>query len=198
MDKVVILVNNAGFGMTGVFLNQSLEKITSMCQVNGIACIQLGHLFGRYFVQRGKGRICQIASIAAYTPGPLSAAYHGTKAMVRQWALGFQHELLGTGVGVTVVCPAAVNTNFSTTSRCNLSHIFTTFKFLSYSPKEIAKYAVDATLSGKREVFVGPLAASAHYILSLYGEAYNIIACRFCWASPVKQYRSAFEKYEYK
>lgn len=69
IDKVIILVNNAGFGLTGEFLNQNIEKIKSMVTVNSIVCMELGHKFGRYFVQRGVGRICQIASVAAFIPG---------------------------------------------------------------------------------------------------------------------------------
>ena len=69
--EIVILVNNAGFGLTGEFLNQNVEKIKSMITVNSIVCMELSHKFGRYFVQRGIGRICQIASVAAFIPGTL-------------------------------------------------------------------------------------------------------------------------------
>eukprot|EP01084_Bolivina_argentea_P196706 337191_1 len=87
IKNVVILVNNAGFGLSGEFLNQDVKKLKTMITVNSIICVELGHKFGRYFVMRQKGRICQMASVAAYVPGAHHAVYHATKAFIRNWAI---------------------------------------------------------------------------------------------------------------
>ena len=108
------------------------------------------------YFELGKGRICQIASIAAYTPGPLAAVYHGTKSFARDWAIALNRELYGTGVGVTIVSPGAIDTNFISTSSSNNSIIFTWLKrVLVYSPQKVAKDAMVATLAGKEEIITG-------------------------------------------
>lgn len=195
IDKVVILVNNAGFGLTGEFLNQNIEKIKSMVSVNCIVCMELGHKFGRYFVQRGVGRICQIASVAAFIPGSHAAAYHASKAFSRNWAIALQHELIGTGVGVTCCCPGPVNTKFVKASNSEKSNVFGAFKWFTYESIDVANAAVNATLNGKREVVYGPLWLFLMNLLSFYGETYNIISAKFFWQDPDSKYRSPFDVY---
>lgn len=198
LTEVVILVNCAGFGMTGDFLNQNMNKIKTMINVNAISCIQLGQLFGRYFVKRGYGRICQIASVAAFIPGSHSAIYHATKSFIRNWAIAFQHELIGTGVGVTVVCPGPVKTKFVASSNSQKSLIFGALSWFAYESIDVATCAVNATLSGKRQVIYGPLWDFVQNLLSVYGEAYNVIAVKWLWQDPKAKYRSTVNKYVHK
>lgn len=210
---IVILVNNAGFGMTGDFLNHNVDKLKRMVAVNSIVCMELAHKFGRYFVQRGVGRICQIASVAAFVPGLFcfveiyffclivwclgshSAAYHATKAFSRNMAMALQHELIGTGVGVTCVCPGPVNTKFVKASNAEKSNVFGALNWFAYEPLDVAKAAVNATLNGKREVVHGPLWLFLMNLLSFYGETYNIISAKFFWQDPNSKYRSPYKAY---
>lgn len=196
--NIVILVNCAGFGMTGDFLNQNINKIKAMINVNAICCVELGQLFGKYFVKRGYGRILQIASVASFVPGSHCAVYHATKSFIRNWAMAFQHELIGTGVGLTIMCPGPVNTKFKQNSNSDKSLIFGALKWFTYQSIDVAQSAVNATLNGKRQIVYGPLWSFIQNLLSVYGEAYNIIAVKFMWQDPKSKYRSPFKKYVYK
>src|SRR5215211_4864490 len=77
-----ILVNNAGFGLGGEFLETDLQREVEMIQVNVIAVTQLTKLFAAGMVRRRGGRIMNVASTAAFQPGPLHAVYYATKAYV--------------------------------------------------------------------------------------------------------------------
>ena len=182
ISDVVILVNCAGFGLTGDFLNQKVQTMRAMINVNAICCVELVHRFGRYFVQKGRGRICQIASVAAYVPGAHVAVYHATKAFIRNWAIALQHELIGTGVRVTVFCPGPVRTKFVETADAEKSLIFGPLRWFTYSSMDTAKGAVAAIMSGKREVVYGPLwHAIQNGFLSFYGEIFMMIATKLMW-----------------
>ena len=193
ISDVVILVNCAGFGLTGDFLNQNLKTMRAMINVNAICCMELAHYFGRYFVQRGRGRICQIASVAAYVPGAHVSVYHATKAFIRNWAVALQHELLGTGVGVTVVCPGPVRTNFVSTANSQGSSLFGPLRWFTYSSMGTARAAVKATMRGRREVVYGPLwNAMQNGFLSFYGEFLMMIAVKFIMQNPQRKCRAAY------
>eukprot|EP01084_Bolivina_argentea_P196707 337193_1 len=194
---IVILVNNAGFGLSGEFLNQNMSKLKTMISVNDIICIELAQLFGRYFVLRGKGRICQFASVASYIPGPHHAVYHATKAFIRNWAIAFGYELMATGVGVTIVNPGPVRTLFAKQSNMKESLIFGKMeKHFTYSSISVAKAAVNATLSGKREIVHGPLFHFMQNVFNLYGETYNIMTGKYMQQDRAAKSRSVFEKYK--
>ena len=191
ISDIIILVNCAGFGLTGDFLNQNVKSMRSMVNVNAICCMELAHHFGRYFVQRGKGRICQIASVAAYVPGAHVAVYHATKAFIRNWAVALQHELMGTGVGVTVVCPGPVRTKFVQQADAERSLIFGPLRWFTYSSMDTARAAVEATMSGKREVIHGVLwNAIQNGFLSFYGEIFMMIAVKLMWQDQHGECRS--------
>lgn len=195
---VVILVNCAGFGMTGEFLNHNVDRVRTMVNVNAMCCIELAHKFGRYFVQKGRGRICQIASVAAFVPGAHAAVYHGTKAFIRNWAIALQHELIGTGVGVTVIDPGPVRTHFVEKSNSEKSLVFGAFRWFTYESVFVANAAVNATLNGDAEVVYGPLWRALQCgFLSFYGEMFNVISCKHLWQDPESKYRSPFEVYKH-
>jgi hypothetical protein len=110
---VDFLVNNAGFGSTGDFLSQDLAREAEMVQVNCSALLQLTHLFARGMKARGTGRILNIASTAAFQPGPFMATYFATKAFVVSFSEALAHELQRSGVTVTCYCPGATATEFA-------------------------------------------------------------------------------------
>ena len=109
---VDILVNNAGFGGYGFFFETGLKPELEMLQVNAAALTHLTKLFLKGMVERKRGKILNVASTAAFQPGPLMAVYFATKAYVLSFSEALANELKGTGVGVTVLCPGATQSEF--------------------------------------------------------------------------------------
>ncbi|WP_164008387.1 SDR family NAD(P)-dependent oxidoreductase [Pyxidicoccus trucidator] len=110
---VDFLVNNAGFGSNGPFLDQDVAREAEMVEVNCTALLKLSHLFARPMRERGGGRILNVASTAAFQPGPYMATYFATKAFVVSLSEALAHELQGSGVTVTCYCPGATHTEFA-------------------------------------------------------------------------------------
>ncbi|MDP2653312.1 MAG: SDR family oxidoreductase [Candidatus Omnitrophota bacterium] len=112
-DIVVdVLVNNAGFGGFGEFARSDLQKMTEMVQVNVAVLMQLTRLFLDDMIARKEGRILNVASMAAFVPGPLMSVYYASKAFVLSFSEAVASELKGTGVFITVLCPGPVQSEF--------------------------------------------------------------------------------------
>ncbi len=109
---VTALVNNAGFGVFGLFSENDLTRQTEMVQVNVTALMQLTHLFLKPMLLRGSGRILNVASTAAFQPGPTVNVYYATKAFVYSFSYALADELDGSGVTVTTLCPGGTRTEF--------------------------------------------------------------------------------------
>ena len=109
---VEMLVNNAGFPVFGLFAQTQLETELEMLHVNVIALTALTKLFLRGMVERQAGRILNLASTAAFEPGPLMAVYYASKAYVLSFSEALANELRGTGVTVTALCPGPTRTGF--------------------------------------------------------------------------------------
>ncbi|RKH14132.1 SDR family oxidoreductase [Corallococcus sp. CA047B] len=121
---VEFLVNNAGFGSSGPFLEQALAREAEMVEVNCSALLKLTHLFARPMKERGHGRILNIASTAGFQPGPYMATYYATKAFVMSFSEALAFELQGTGVTVTCHCPGATATEFASRAGNTESRLF--------------------------------------------------------------------------
>ena len=109
---IEILVNNAGFGGHGHFAGTPLRAELDMIQVNVSALVHLSKLFLPGMIERGHGRILNVASTAAFQPGPLMAVYYATKAFVLSFSEAIANELAGTGVTVTALCPGPTRSEF--------------------------------------------------------------------------------------
>jgi uncharacterized protein len=109
---VDMLVNNAGFPVFGLFVETDLRMELEMLQVNVIALTALTKLFLRGMVERRSGRILNLASTAAFEPGPLMAVYYASKAYVLSFSEALANELRGTGVTITTLCPGPTRTGF--------------------------------------------------------------------------------------
>lgn len=121
---VDFLVNNAGFGSNGAFLELDLDREVEMVEVNVQALLKLSWLFGRGMRARGSGRILNIASTAGLQPGPYMATYYATKAFVVSFSEALAHELKGSGVTVTAHCPGATATGFAGTAGNDKTALF--------------------------------------------------------------------------
>jgi short-subunit dehydrogenase len=110
--RVDVLVNNAGFGDSGAFLESDLKKQEAMVKVNVLALMKLTHLFGHDMKNRNSGGILNVASIAAFVPGPYMSVYYATKAFVLSFSQALAEEMRDSDVKVTCLCPGPVDTDF--------------------------------------------------------------------------------------
>lgn len=106
------LVNNAGFGLGGFFAESDLQTELDMMQVNMVALVHLTRLYLPGMQQRGTGGVLNVASTAAFQPGPLMALYYATKAFVLSFTEAIAEELRDTGVTATALCPGPTETAF--------------------------------------------------------------------------------------
>jgi short-subunit dehydrogenase len=141
------LVNNAGFGDHGVFLAAKLTKITEMIHLNITTLTELTHLFLPQMVQNKFGQILNVASTAAFQPGPLMTVYYATKAYVLFFSEGLYEELKGTGVTVTALCPGPTESGFQAAAGIKNIALFDTLKIPS--SKAVAEYGYIAMNRGQ-------------------------------------------------
>jgi short-subunit dehydrogenase len=109
---ISILVNNAGFGFQGVFSKLELQGEIDLIQVNITALVELTRLFVTPMLARREGRILNVASTAAFQPGPFMALYYASKAFVYSFSVALAEELAGSGVTVTTLCPGPTRSQF--------------------------------------------------------------------------------------
>ena len=148
-----ILVNNAAFGLSGEFVKQSPERLREMLQLDILSLTELTHLFGKRMASRGAGHILLVASLAAYQPDPLLAAYGAAKHYVL--ALGVAlHVELAPKVVVTVLSPGLMDTGFNEVSGFRPK---ASLKPSIVSPRKVAEAGLKAMFAGKSSVIVGKL-----------------------------------------
>ena len=114
---VDVLVNNAGFGLHGGFAELPLPRQLEIIQVNIAALVALTGLFLPGMIERKRGGILNVGSVAGFLPGPNMAVYYASKAFVLSFSEALHEELLGTGVSVTNLCPGPTESNFSQVAR---------------------------------------------------------------------------------
>ena len=110
--EVDVLVNNAGFGVYGMFSQTDLQKELEMIQVNATSLIHLTKLFLKRMLENKSGSILNVASLCAFLPSPLESIYCATKSYVLHFSEALANELQGTGVSVTCLCPGLAKTEF--------------------------------------------------------------------------------------
>lgn len=125
-----ILVNNAGVGLTGPFLDTSLEDWDWILGVNLMGVVHCAHLFGAPMVERGRGQVVNIASGLAYTHRATETAYITTKAGVLALSRSLRADWRPHGVGVSAICPGVINTPIIYNTR---------FRGRQEDPKRVAK-----------------------------------------------------------
>ena len=156
-EPIEMVINNAGFGDLGYFDETDEEKELNMINTN----ISALHLLTKYFVKRFKqqnhGYILNVASIAAFAPGPMMATYYATKAYVLRLSLAINKELqkAKSNVRISVLCPGPVKTEFNKVANSS-------FAIAGMNAKEVAEYAIDQTLQKKQLIFPGIFTKLAH------------------------------------
>ena len=149
-ENIDLLVNNAGFGVFGNFVDTSLEDEIDMVKVNDIAPHILTKLFLKDFVKRDSGRILNVCSSAAFYSGPLMATYYATKGYIYKLSQAIYEELkvMKSNVHITSLCPGPVSTNFQTVANVK-------FNAKPLTSEYVAKKAIDGTLKNKRHIVLG-------------------------------------------
>jgi uncharacterized protein len=149
---VGILVNDAGQGHFGEFINTDLEKELDIIQLNVMAPVTLTKYFLKEMLASGEGKILNVGSIAGEAPGPFHSVYHGTKAFINSWTAAIRNELKDTNITVTALLPGATDTDFFNKADMNDSKILETK--LS-KPEEVAKDGYEALMSGDDKIVSG-------------------------------------------
>jgi short-subunit dehydrogenase len=150
--EVDILINNAGFGVHGTFLDNPWERELEMMDLDIIALVHLSKLFTPGMVERGYGRILQVASTAAYQPVPTYAVYGAAKAFVSSFGEALNYELKGTGVTCTVVSPGVTGTEFQEVA----GHSYTTYmRRVEMKSEDVARLGIEAMLGGRSSIVTG-------------------------------------------
>jgi uncharacterized protein len=144
--EIEVLVNNAGFGMYGRFVDTPLAKELESIQVNVVALTELTKRFLPRMIARRSGRILNVASTAAFLPGPLMAVYYATKAYVVSFSEAIANELEGTGVTVTALCPGPTDSGFQAAASLETSRLIA---FPKASSRAVAEAGYKAVMAGK-------------------------------------------------
>jgi uncharacterized protein len=150
---VDVLVNNAAYGKFGEFADVELDESLGQIQLNIVALTQLTKLFVGPMVERGSGKILNVASTAGFQPGPLMAVYYATKAYVISFSEALANELKPAGISVTCFCPGATDTGFQGRAGTENSRLLR--KFGAMDVKSVARDGYRGMSHGKTLVFSG-------------------------------------------
>ncbi|MFC4424578.1 SDR family NAD(P)-dependent oxidoreductase [Deinococcus navajonensis] len=145
--QVDFLINNAGVGGFSEFWAQDPVEIQNMIALNMATLTDLTRRFLPGMVERGRGRVLNVASTAAFMPGPLMAVYYASKAYVLSFSEAINEELRGTGVSVTALCPGPVDTGFQAAAALDQSKLLSgPHRMAMLSADEVARQGVEAML----------------------------------------------------
>lgn len=151
--KVDVLVNDAGQGAYGKFVDNDLNDELKIIQLNVSSLVVLTKLYLKEMVDRGSGKILNVASIAGKTPGPWQAVYHGTKAFVHSFNEAVNYEIKDTGVTLTSLLPGATDTDFFNKAGMESAKVVVEGDLAD--AKQVAKDGYDALMQGKDMVVSG-------------------------------------------
>ena len=150
---VDVLVNNAGYGQYGEFADVPREESLGQIQLNITALTELTKLFLGPMLERGSGRIMNVASTAGFQPGPLMAVYYATKAYVISFSEALANELADKGISVTCLCPGATETAFAGRAGNDATRLFKNLRPMD--AKTVARVGYRGLLKGKTLVIPG-------------------------------------------
>ncbi len=149
-----ILVNDAGQGVYGKFQDTEINREVDIVNLNINSVLILTKLFLQDRLEKGSGKILNLASIASKSPGPWHSVYHGTKAFILSWSEAIREELKDSGITVTALLPGPTDTDFFNKADMNRSKILEDKDNLS-TPEEVAKDGFEALMNGEERVISG-------------------------------------------
>lgn len=158
-----ILINNAGFGVFGNFVETDLEKEINLINTNITAVHILTKLYLKDMMKKNNGYILNVASIAGFMPGPLMATYYASKNYIVSLTRAINKELKKkkSNVKISLLCPGPVNTNFN-----NVANV--KFKVRALSSEYVAKYAINNMLKGNLVIIPGILIKIAKILTKIF------------------------------
>ena len=149
--EIEFLINNAGFGLGGEFMETDVNTELDMIQVNVSALVHLTKLFMQPMIARKSGRIMNVSSTAAFQPGPLMSIYYASKAFVLSFSEALAEELRNTGVSVTCLCPGTTETKFAETAGVTNTGVFARMQ----SADDVGRFGYEAMMRGERVAIPG-------------------------------------------
>lgn len=150
--EVEYLINNAGVGNYGHFLETSLQEELNMIELNISSLVVLTKLFSQDMVKRGSGSIMNVASLLSFLPFPYYSVYSASKSFVLAFSETLNAELEGTGVMVKALCPGPIDTGF-TTSEMSTTNAYKVNK--PVSPEFVATEGIKLLLNKKTKKIIG-------------------------------------------
>ena len=150
--KVHVLVNNAGYGAYGPFAQREQEALLGMVDLNIRALTQLTRLALPAMIERGSGKILNVASTAAFQPGPLMAVYYATKAYVLSFTEAIASEVRDQGITVSALCPGPTHTGFGKRASFHPSLLFDRF---GMDAEAVARVGYEGLMRGQTIVIPG-------------------------------------------
>lgn len=169
---VNILVNNAGYGLSGSFESRSIEEHIDMINVSMLATIKLIHLFLPQLKQQQKTYILNIGSSAAYQAVPYLSTYAATKTFIVSFTRALKYELRNSNVKVSVVSPGVTDTDFPLRANVPEKGLKTAAK-IAMTPEDVAKIAVRSMLRGKAEVLTGFITKATVFFVKLLPKKFS-------------------------
>lgn len=151
--QIDFLINNAGFGLYGKFESTDWLAENNMIQVNITALTQFTKLYLPGMIARKTGKIMNVASTAAFVPGPTMAVYCATKPYVLSFSEALNNEVSKYGISITALCPGATASGFSLAANADKSALFSKSKLAT--SEDVALFGYDAMLKGKQVVIHG-------------------------------------------
>ncbi len=145
--EIDVLINNAGFGDYGYFIESDWKRQEDMINLNITSLAHLTHLYGNDMAENGQGRIMNIASIAGFMPGPMMANYYATKNYVLSLTEALSVELRPFGVTVTALCPGPTDTEFEQNANAKSAGLFEGMYVMD--ARTVAEYGYAKMLAGK-------------------------------------------------
>ncbi|MFC2119875.1 SDR family NAD(P)-dependent oxidoreductase, partial [Bacteroidota bacterium] len=138
---------NAGLGVFDDYWNVNLQDEKNMLQVNIMALAELTFLFANDMVNRGGGKILNVASTAAFQPGPTMPGYYASKAFVLRYSQAINFEMRKKGVLVSTLCPGPTITEFQTRAKMNETNMFK--RKFTMSAEEVASIGFKGLMKGR-------------------------------------------------
>jgi short-subunit dehydrogenase len=169
---VNILVNNAGYGLSGSFESRSIPEHIEMINVSMLATLKLIHLFLPQLKQQRKSYILNIGSSAAYQAVPYLATYAASKSFIVSFSRALKYELRNSTVTVSVVSPGVTDTDFPIRANVPEKGLKTAEK-ISMRPEAVAKIAVDRMLKAKTEVITGFITKATVFFVKLLPKKFS-------------------------
>lgn len=149
------LVNNAGFGLGGAFVETNLDSELDMMQVNVVSLVHLTKLYLQDMHHRGTGGILNVASTAAFQPGPLMAIYYASKAFVLSFTEALAEEMRGTSLTATALCPGPTATDFQRRAKIESTRLVKSKAIGVMAASEVAEIGYRGFLAGQAVVIPG-------------------------------------------